>query len=126
MRFRELKKRKSNIIENLRIQIEPELEILAKPAIKESPKDHLRWSIGNLLVCFFLAIPAIVFSYKSRKNLREGDIHSAAENSRKARNLNIISDIIGFFIFIDLILFENNRKEGMCPLSLLLHKENYY
>ena len=121
LRFRQLKK--SNKLEIFRIQLEPELQVFAKPVKAKTPKDHLYWSILNLLVCFIFAIPALYFVIRSRKNFQEGELQLAFKNSKRARYCNVIADIIGFFAFMDLLLIQNAEKNGMCPINLFVFKK---
>ena len=80
-------------------------------------KDYLWWSIANLLVCFVLAIPAIIFSVRSRRNLGEEEYESAEKNSNRARYFNIIADLMGLIMLINLIFFSKENKNGMCSLK---------
>ena len=69
--------------------------------------DYLFFSIFNLLCCFaFLGIPAVFYSFKSRKQFEKGLFEKARKNAKFAKKLNIAGLIIGALMVAILILIQ--------------------
>jgi hypothetical protein len=66
--------------------------------------DYLFLSIFNLFFCFFLGIPALIFSIQSRKHKRNQHFNESRINSILSKKFNIASLIVGSIILI-LIFF---------------------
>ncbi|CAH1779848.1 unnamed protein product, partial [Owenia fusiformis] len=71
----------------------------------DPPPDYLPWSIiTTLCCCLCLGIWAIITSVASRGAAANGDMRTAQQKSRNARNINIAGCLIGVVIILTLIL----------------------
>ncbi|XP_041426008.1 transmembrane protein 91-like [Xenopus laevis] len=69
-------------------------------------KDYMAFSIASLICCCFpIAIAALIFSCKTREDLNQGDVTSAAVDSRMAFNLNMAALGVGIAIHVSWIIY---------------------
>ena len=59
------------------------------------PANHLVWSLVTILLCWPLAIPAIIFSAQVNGRWNLGDAAGAAESSRRAKLFAISATVVG-------------------------------
>ncbi len=74
------------------------------------PSNYLVWSILTVLLCWPLAIPAIIFSTQVNSKWNAGDAVGAAASSRKARMFAIIATILGVIALLINVLVRLNSK----------------
>ena len=69
----------------------------------DNDDDYLFLSMFNLFFCLIIGIPAIIFSIRSRNQVKDGRFTEARKNSKIAKNLNMIGLVIGTIALIALI-----------------------
>ncbi|KAL6106400.1 ifitm1 [Pungitius sinensis] len=78
------------------------------PEAPEAPKDHVIWSIFNLVhgyPCCCLGLAALIFSYKARDRKVAGDMNGARHYGSTARCLNIWATVlVSIFLLILIII----------------------
>ncbi|XP_040271457.1 proline rich transmembrane protein 1B-like [Bufo bufo] len=68
--------------------------------------DYLCWSILNFLFCCWpLGLAAIIYSRKTRRDIKNHDHEAAAKHSRKACHLNVSSFVTGIILQVLLVLY---------------------
>ncbi|KAG8569943.1 hypothetical protein GDO81_014602 [Engystomops pustulosus] len=69
-------------------------------------KDHLSWSIVNMICCCLpLGIAALVFSIQTKDAIHRQDYPAAAQRSRSAYIINIVALVLGLCIHIAWIVY---------------------
>jgi hypothetical protein len=66
--------------------------------------DYLKYSIINTIVCFFIGIPAVLFSLRARQFYRINNFKEAQENAQKAKKFNIFGLCLSLFFISALII----------------------
>ncbi|XP_062418984.1 dispanin subfamily A member 2b-like [Pungitius pungitius] len=76
------------------------------PEAPEAPKDHVIWSIFNLIHCnpFCLGLAALIFSIKARDRKVAGDMNGARHHGSTARCLNIWGTVLVSISLLILII----------------------
>ncbi|XP_037307237.2 interferon-induced transmembrane protein 1-like [Pungitius pungitius] len=76
------------------------------PEAPEAPKDHVIWSIFNLIYCnpFCLGLTALIFSIKARDRKVAGDMNGARHYGSTARCLNIWATVLVSISLLILII----------------------
>ncbi|CAH7364242.1 transmembrane protein 233 [Phodopus roborovskii] len=73
----------------------PVSETIMLIALPPPAKDYLCLSITSFCFCILLAIPALVFSLKTREANNDGDWRRAQRNSRLALAFSVSSILVG-------------------------------
>ena len=60
-----------------------------------TPYDYLPWSIANIFICVFFAMPALFFSIQTREMNKLGNAKKAKVHSKRSLIFNIVASVVG-------------------------------
>lgn len=97
---------------------------------------HLGWSVLNTICCLcvgsmvlFCSIPALIFSFKTQENLRNGNFNEAQTNSKLAHMFNTLATFLWVMIMIFglfMVVFYTGLLSATLLSALNEINEKYY